>query len=613
MADNNIAQGIRDEDLWRLIRRFDKQVGHVQSVPRTSQQLDLNRSAKEQFSPAKLQKTIERFYISVIVKCGLFFNHINQLRSWEDPRRTGTFFAVYLVAWLCDRLVPMLTGALLLMIFSPSTRSRIFPPISEAQAIPLKKDEKPAQPTQSNEAREGEAAEAEAAALVNNLTTSIAEPSEEPVQVETTDSGTLAITADGEDGKPKTSPAISVTLRILSDITDLCERLSNLFSPAPPFTLIVPRLRLAMILGSVCVVSLFLSGHMIVKSVALTIGLVFFGDPVLSRAVGFLDKNIPNWKEYMDIDKTLLKGVPTNAQLTLVLLRIGEMAASPIPAPPPPGAYKDQYPSQWQLWRRRTKAIDAAKKEEDGDDDASTLTRESTKDSESTTTDPSSPDGLKTKIKAKPKKWLRILKFARRAITTAIKGQIAYNRALALSGAGTKHYAKGLISAVLERNIALIAPPTLSNGPFVFEAKFERKRGTAVIDSAPRSVPTPDGEGEAGEGEEGETDTGPILYFTSRASAKLNMEDLRIDSQKADNIGFQVPISEITELRKTEGLGWKGKLVVQFAAGTEEAANEGLVIKGQDPEKTFHLTDMRGRNQLFNRLVAGGAQSWEMH
>lgn len=24
MADRNIAQGIRDEDLWRLIRRFDK-------------------------------------------------------------------------------------------------------------------------------------------------------------------------------------------------------------------------------------------------------------------------------------------------------------------------------------------------------------------------------------------------------------------------------------------------------------------------------------------------------------------------------------------------------------------------------------------------------------
>lgn len=77
----------------------------------------------------------------------------------------------------------------------------------------------------------------------------------------------------------------------------------SLFSPTPPFTLIVPRLRIAMILGSVCVVSLFLSGHMIVKSVALTIGLVFFGDPVLSRAVGFLDKNIPNWKEYMDIEK----------------------------------------------------------------------------------------------------------------------------------------------------------------------------------------------------------------------------------------------------------------------------------------------------------------------
>ena len=134
---------------------------------------------------------------------------------------------VYLVAWLCDRLIPMLTGVLLLMIFSPSTRSRIFPPISEAQAIPHRKDEKPAQATEAKEAREGEAAEAEAAALVNGLTTSIAEPSEEPVQVETTDSGTLAITADEEAGKPKGSPAISVTLRILSDITDVCERLSK--------------------------------------------------------------------------------------------------------------------------------------------------------------------------------------------------------------------------------------------------------------------------------------------------------------------------------------------------------------------------------------------------
>lgn len=212
----------------------------------------------------------------------------------------------------------MLTGVLLLMIFSPSTRSRIFPPISEAQAIPHRKDEKPAQVAQPNEAHEGEAAEAEAAALVTGLTTSIAEP-DEPVQVETTDSGTLAITADDEAGKPQSSPAISVTLKILNDITDLCERFSkyvttlpcctdetdtySLLSPTPPFTLIAPRLQIALILGSVCVVSLFLSGHMIVKSVALTIGLAFFGDPVLSRAVGFLDKNIPNWKEYLDIDK----------------------------------------------------------------------------------------------------------------------------------------------------------------------------------------------------------------------------------------------------------------------------------------------------------------------
>ena len=76
------------------------------------------------------------------------------------------------------------------------------------------------------EAAERKAAEAEAAALVSGLTTSIAEP-DEPVQVETTDSGTLAITADDEAGRPQSSPAISVTLKILNDITDLCERFSK--------------------------------------------------------------------------------------------------------------------------------------------------------------------------------------------------------------------------------------------------------------------------------------------------------------------------------------------------------------------------------------------------
>ncbi|KAL4786970.1 hypothetical protein BJX76DRAFT_319668 [Aspergillus varians] len=594
MADGkDISHGMPNEDLWRLIRRFDKQVSHVHAVPQSQiQQLDLNRAADEQFPPAKLQKTIDRFYISVIVKVGLFFNHVNRLRSWEQPHRTGTFGAVYLVAWLCNLLIPMLSGTLVLMVFSPSVRSSLFPPISEMQASSTKDSE----PAQGTPQVAGEQTEIDATNFVNGLTTSMAEGSNEPVQAETPEPGNTETPGDGTDetGTPKKAPpAITVTMRALSDITDLCERLSNLFSPSPPFTLIGPRLQIAGILLSICLASLLMSSHVIVKAGSLIVGLAFFSDPVLTRGVDFLDRNIPDWKACLDIDKTLLKGVPANAQLTLTLLRLGEINSTPIPAPPPPGVYKSQYPSQWQLLRTKSKAESDQKKASETD----SLSLSPTEATDETQDDQHKTSSERmSKLKAKPKKWLRILTFARRAISTAIKGHIAYNRAMALTGAGSKFYAKGLIAAVLERNINLLTiAPSLSAGPFTFDAKFERKRGTAVIDSS------------------SSTDGSPILYFTSRAAAKLNMEDLSVQSQKADAVGFQVRVADIRELRKTEGLGWKGKLIVQLAAAGEEAPNEGLVVQGLEPAQTFHLTDMRGRNTLFNRLVAGGAQCWEMY
>ncbi|KAL4943069.1 hypothetical protein BDV06DRAFT_235011 [Aspergillus oleicola] len=604
-----------DEDLWRLIRRFDKQVSHVQAIPKdNAPQLDLRRASEEQFPAAKLQKTIERFYVSVVVKCGLLLNHVNQLRSWREPRRTGVFGAVYLIAWLCDLLIPTITSALATMIFVPRARGLLFPPLPKTGDVP-KKEIKP-RPIHHIPEANSEEADQEASAFVSGLTTTIAEGTDEPVQAETAEpDGTVEVPGDGthEDGKPKTSPAISVTMKVLSDLTDMSERVSNLLAPSPPFTLLGPRAQVFLIFLSVILTSMILTSNMIVKTISLTIGLIFFGDPVLSYAMTLLNENIPNWKEYLDIEKTLLKGVPTNAQFTLTILRIGELNASPLPVPPPPGIYKNEYPSQWQLWRRKTKSIKDAESEADGAaETASLASSEKGQDKDSASlasqSDPSSTVSGKSKAKAKGKKWFRILRFAKRAITTAMKGQMAYNRALSLTGAGSKFYAKGLISAVLERNMnLLLPPPSLSEGPHTFEAKFERKRGTAVIDSLPAIASSNDGE-------ESTEKPGPILYFTSRPPSKLDMDDLRVDAQKSDSVMFRIPIASITELRKTEGLGWKGKLIVQLAGG-EEAGNEGLIVRGGDggDEKTFHLTDMRGRNQLFNRLVAGGVQCWEMY
>lgn len=253
----------------------------------------------------------------------------------------------------------------------------------------------------------------------------------------------------------------------------------------------------------------------------------------------------------------LLDGVPTNAQLTLTLLRIGEINSSPLP--PPPSSTEDE-PS-WPIKRKKSKAIIAST----NSDQLSTLETE---------TNPFPPPEPKPK-----RRWVfKVLKFVRRTIATAIKGHIAMDRAMAIAGSA---HTKNLIGMLQKRKFA-----STPFGPLKFDAKFERKRGAAVIDSSKEP---------------------PILYFTTYQSAGL--DDLRVESRKKGSVLFQIPVPHIRELKKTEGLGWKGRLIVELTAGSKEAA-DGLVVVGAE-EQVFHLTGMRSRNQLFNRLVAIDAQFWE--
>jgi hypothetical protein len=256
-----------------------------------------------------------------------------------------------------------------------------------------------------------------------------------------------------------------------------------------------------------------------------------------------------------------LKGVPTNAQLTLTLLRIGELNSAPLP--PPPGSQDNE--RSWPLRRKKSQAklIDR----ESGQNSTDDLQRQA------------STENLP---KQKPKKrWVfKVLRFMRQTIATAIKGHIAFDRAIAIAGST---HTKNLIG-MLQKKGWLGAP----FGPLKFDAKYQRKRGAVVIDSSKEP---------------------PILYFTTYQSAGL--DDLRLESRKKGSVLFQIPVPDIMELKKTEGLGWKGKLIVELTAGSKESA-DGLIIGGKEGE-SFHLTGMRARNQLFNRLVAIDAQFWESH
>ncbi|KAF7520314.1 hypothetical protein PCG10_009233 [Penicillium crustosum] len=555
-VEETLAKGLSNEDLWMLIRRFNKQIYHVKAVHDTAAlNLDLNRTENEQFPPEKMRMTLERFYISVVVGVTEFFRHITRLRSWKEPARTTIFCAGYFIAWAVDLLVPTILGIVVALIMVPPVRVLLFPGLaktdgSNGSSPPGGKIQSEDSLTGAPENHKGEAAEQEAKNMVDSFATVAMESAaakygqtvtedtpDRPALIESLDAAeTAAGTPTGDSPEDKTkkpmkkkvSHATDNVMRILSDITDIYEKFAN---------------------------------YWIIKLVGFALGLGFFGDPIFTYTLDLLNDKVPNWKDHLDLQKTLLAGVPTNAQLTLTLLRIGEINSSPLP----PAPSSDDNEPVWPIRRKKSQAASSTDVSRQG----------SSVDLQSTNSTTSLPE---TKV---PKKRFvfKLFKFFRRTIATAIKGHIAFDRAIAIAGSA---HTKNLISMLQNGHFA--ATPF---GPLKFDAKFERKRGAAVIDSSKEP---------------------PILYFTTYQSAGL--DDLRIESRKKGTVLFQIPVTEIKELKKTEGLGWKGKLIVELTAGSKEAA-DGLVVSGDEVGQSYHLTGMRSRNQLFNRLVAIDAQFWE--
>jgi hypothetical protein len=90
-----LVGGLDNEELWLLIRRFNKQMYHVKEVPNAVPgNLDLNISDEEEFSPDKLRANVERLYMTVIIGLLATVKHIARLRSWRETRRTTAFCAV---------------------------------------------------------------------------------------------------------------------------------------------------------------------------------------------------------------------------------------------------------------------------------------------------------------------------------------------------------------------------------------------------------------------------------------------------------------------------------------------------------------------------------------
>jgi hypothetical protein len=134
-------------------------------------------------------------------------------------------------------------------------------------------------------------------------------------------------------------------LHLLPSLVDDWERLANALSPSHPFPEYRPRLALASCFLPIAIVAFLATPYMCMKAAGFIIGLVLFGMPVLSQFCGLTDVDYPPWRQLPSLKNTVLRGVPTNAQLTITLLRMGEYNKTPLG--PPPG--KDEPAGQQQV------------------------------------------------------------------------------------------------------------------------------------------------------------------------------------------------------------------------------------------------------------------------
>ncbi|OJD12462.1 hypothetical protein AJ78_06947 [Emergomyces pasteurianus Ep9510] len=604
-ADESPVKGVSNEDLWMLLRRFDKQVHHVRAIPAPPPDgFDLYRSEEEVFSPDTLRATIERFYATVVIGLTNFAKHLARLRSWKETRRTAVFCAIYFASWLMDLMVLTFSSMLLALVLYPAARELLFPsaPMSLVDSdsggiqkpkagILGSKDTLTGAP----ENFKGEAVEQEASNLVSGASRlaieSAAGKHEQDEPADTTEGRSSSIpdptsiaskSADaaiaarggipGEEYDKTKEPMMKIMqqkamqmMGVIGDISDTYERISNALSPKPPFTSSWARIRIA-VLCALAAAVLLIPSYILIKTSTLFVGVGLFGDPAITRAAKLLDR--------LDIRRIILqanpilRGVPTNAQLTLTLLRIGEAKGGPLP--PPPVSLKPK-PSEPVSITEKELPLGSSDNEIQP-----ALTRES------------SEHERESQINAKPekKKWASsIISFFRGATAAGVEAERTFDRTKAAMGSPAAKKRVG----ILRKKCQFPQPGSITT----FEARYKGQKGAMVIPAYPFSS----------------SEEPPLLYFTTEPG--LQYEDQSTEEGKEKGtVLFSIPINEIRELKKTSGMGWKGKLLVGWSQPNKEVIN-GLVVMGSNPDQQYQLTAITRRNALFNRLIAMTGTFWE--
>ncbi|GAB7348935.1 hypothetical protein MBLNU459_g7621t1 [Dothideomycetes sp. NU459] len=600
-----LVGGLPNDELWVLVRRFNKQMYHVKEYPHpVPGNLDLNIADEEEFSPDKLRANIERLYMTVGLGMMSFANHIARLRSWRETRRTACFCAAFFTAWLFDLIVPLVAVTVITLIVYTPSRDVMFPPAPIALVSSKGGVQKPKAgvlgstdtATGAPENHKGEAQEAEAQNFVNSIAqVALASasgkhpqndpPAEDgaphdsvpdPTSMAASAGAARNTAAGGKHDKTKVPMETAMWTKMrpimhgLADVADTWERFGNALSPTPPFPQETYRLRLAGLVVPLLAVSIFVSSYMFTKGAMFGVGFGFFGDPIITPGIKWLNREFPHWQKMLEIRNTILKGVPTNAQLTLTLLRIGE--ANKAPLPPPPNTSEPPPDEPADITDEHLRAT--------GADWPLNATQEEL--DEAMAHDPTvahqtgGHDIDNAKDAKHGKKGHKIMSFFKSTVKGTVETAMGADRLKAKVGSEHAKNRLGVIPKDRESELT---------GPVDFSCRYHGKKGHVYISTKA---------------------TIPCVSFS--LDSKIAKEGtLNRDPGELHPV-WTVAVADIKELKKVGGLGWKAKLVVGWALNREIA--DGLEIVSKTGE-TWNVTAMVLRDELFNRLVAMGGQKWE--
>jgi hypothetical protein len=354
----------------------------------------------------------------------------------------------------------------------------------------------------------------------------------------------------------------------IADVADMWERLGNALSPTPPFPKNAYRLRLAGLVLPMLLISAFVTSYMFMKGVTFGIGFGLFGDPVISRGISLLNRKFPNWQKLLEIRNTILKGVPTNAQLTITLLRVGESNKAPLPPPP----HRNDPPPM------ETAEVSEENLRATGADWPLNATQEEL--DEAMAHDPTIPhqtggqDIDEAKTHKHGKAGSKILGFFKGTTKATVNTAIGADTLKAKVGSDA---AKNRLGVIPKRG------EDLTSGPIEFKSRYHGNKGHVYI-TAKATIPC-------------------LAFSTDKTIERIGTKD-REDLHAA----WSIPIGDIKELKKIGGYGWKAKLVVGWALNREVA--DGLEITDRRGT-VWKITALPLRDELFNRLASMGGQKWE--